>query len=189
VDRFRTAPTALAALLVAAATTGCGGPSAHVRDAAGGDDHEVVYDSATFQLARGERIQIIFFRRTAAPIGEADPDFEYVLLELPERRKYGWVREDGVPVYRWVRVAGRDQLWRGVSGLADMRLSNEKRKLALEADVTMEPLRGEGTEVHVWSADLKCPEDMARTQGLVNRYAEWLLSLVKPDEATEGAAE
>jgi hypothetical protein len=166
--------------LVAGLAAGCGGPRAAVRYAAGKPDETVAYDTATYQFARDRKVQILLYRRTAAPIGEADPDFEYVCLEIPERAKYGWLKEDHVPVYRWVRQYGRDTVWQGTAGQVTLRFGDGRRHLHLDFRMTMEPLgAGEGGG-HILSGRVKCLEDAARTQGLVNRYGEWLRSLLQP---------
>ena len=166
--------------LVAGLAAGCGGPQAAVRYAAGKPDETVAYDTATYQFARDRKVQILLYRRTAAPIGEADPDFEYVYLEVPERPKYGWLKEDHVPAYRWVRQYGRNTVWQGTAGQVTLRFGDARRHLHLDFRMTMEPLGAAEGGGHILSGRIKCLEDAARTQGLVNRYGEWLRSLLPP---------
>ena len=170
----------VAATLTLVAAGGCGGPRAYISRAAGGEDETVRYDSATFQLARGRRVQVILFRRTPAPIGEADPDFDYVYFELPERKRFGWVRQDRLPIYRWVRKEGRDQVWLSASGEARMKFGDYKQHMHFEFHVTMAPVGETGGSPYLFSGQIKCREDVVRTQGLMNRYGEWLESLVAP---------
>ncbi|HUX00405.1 MAG TPA: hypothetical protein VMY35_05430 [Phycisphaerae bacterium] len=162
---------------------GCG-PSARISSAAGGRDREVSYDSATFQLARGHLVQIILYRRTAAPFGDPDPDFEYVFFQVPEASQFGWLREDNLPIYRWVREGGRDQLWQGTAGEGHIRfgLASGRSRIHFDFHITMVPLRDTGGSVYVYSGDVKCSEDLARTQGLMNRYGEWLARLIATPE-------
>jgi len=153
-------------LLVALAFTASGcGPSARISSAAGGKDQTVSYESATFQLARGHLVQVILFRRTPAPFGDPDPDFEYVFFQVPEDNRFGWVREDNLPVYRWVRENGKDQLWQGTAG---------KGHIHFNFHVILSPIHGTAGGVYVFSGNVKCNEDLPRTQGLLNRYGEWL---------------
>jgi len=166
----------LAALALAAA--GCGRPQATVRYVAGGSDETVFYDSATYQMARGQKIQVILFRRMAAPIGEADPDFEYVFFELPQRLRVGWVREDAMPVYRWVREDHHDRLWAGTSGQARETPGDSAQHLHLDFQVTMEPLAGTPGGSYLLTGHIKCTEDMILTQGMINKYGDWLLNLL-----------
>ncbi|MBM4017484.1 MAG: hypothetical protein FJ288_04005 [Planctomycetes bacterium] len=175
---------AAAAALVLAALAGCGRPQATVRYMAGGPDEAVTYDAAVFQLARGNRVQFFLFRRTAAPVGEADPDHEIVLLELPERSTYGWVKDDNVPAYRWVRRQGRDLVWRGTSGQARMRAADAKQHMHLDFQATLEPLERTPGGAYVLQGGLRFSEDIVLAQGLMNRYGQWLLGLVgkKPPE-------
>ncbi len=182
--------------IVAAAVTsvlaaGCGRPRATILSATGAPDAEITYDSATFQLARGERVQIVFFRRVPAPLGEADPDHEIVVIELPERSVYGWVREDHVQAWRWVHARGpdgrmEDRLWHLASGEAEMDFEDLGLVLDFECHATLVPIGETGGGVWVFEANLEVREDAARTQGLLNRYGEWLRSLVAearaPDE-------
>jgi len=170
--------TAAAALVLAAA--GCGRPEALIRYTTGGPDETVRYDSATFQLARGERVQIVLFRRKAAPIGTAEADFEYLFLELPERRRYGWLRADRVPAYRWVRVGGEDRLWLATAGQVRMRFADGKAHLHLDFRMTMEPVRDTPGAAYVLEGDVKVLEDTFRTQTLITRYGPWLARLVNP---------
>jgi hypothetical protein len=174
----------LAAGLALALAAGCGKPQATVRHMTGGPDETLDYDLAVFQLAKGEKVQIILFHRVAAPVGEADPDFEYTLFELPEREHYGWVRDDNVHVYRWVRHGSRDYLWRGTSGQAGLVPGDAKRHMHFDFQVTMEPMQGTQGGSYVLSGRIKVMEDMVVAQGLENRYGDWLLSLLgmKPKE-------
>jgi len=182
----------LGAAIALVAAAGCGGaPTATIRYVTGGPDETVDYDLAIFQLARGEKVQIMLFRRTAAPVGEADPDFELVFLELPERARYGWVKEDNVPAYRWVRTNSRDHLWCATAGQAAVRSLSDKEHIHLDFQATMEPMPGTPGGVYVLSGQaIKCTEDIVVAQGLMNRYGEWLLTLVgkKPKEPPKPAA-
>jgi hypothetical protein len=181
----------LGAAMALAAAAGCAGrPQASIRYVTGGPDETVRYDLAVFQLARGQKMQVMLFRRTAAPIGEADPDFEFVLLELPERAHYGWVKEDNVPAYRWVRQNSRDHLWQASAGQASMQGPDDKEYVRLDFQATMEPLGGTPGGVYVLSGQVRCTEDIVLAQGLMNRYGEWLLTLVgkKPPEGPQPPA-
>jgi len=182
--------TAKAVVLILGAgvffASGCG-PSARISSAAGGRDQSVSYESATFQLARGHLVEIVLFRRTPAPFGDPDPDFEYVFFQVPERHRFGWVREDNLPVYRWVRENGKDQLWQGTAGEGSLRFGilTDKGHIHFNFHVTMSPIHGTAGGVYVFSGDVKCTEDLPRTQGLMNRYGEWLeriLAAKPPDE-------
>ena len=176
--RRLTRPTILLALatLPIFLLAGCGRPKATVRYVTGGPDETVSYDSGTFQRARNHKVQVVLFRRTAAPIGEADPDFEYVFLELPDRPHYGWLKEDRIPAYRWVRQGGRDRIWLATAG--QVRLTLLGRILRLDFRTTMEPVAGTPGGAYVLAAVVRCPEDLVRTQGLINRYGQWLQSLL-----------
>jgi len=183
--KTRAAVWTLAAVALAAA--GCGRPQATIRYVAGGPDETVTYSSTTYQLARGQKVQVVLFRRTAAPIGEADPDFEYVFFELPERARSGWVKEDNMPVYRWVREGHRDQVWAGTTGQARQTSGDSKQHLHLDFQVTMEPVAGttgpygsglNKDGAYLMTGNIKCAEDMVMTQGLINKYGDWLLSLL-----------
>jgi len=176
-----------AAVLVLAAA-GCGRPEAVVRYTTGGPDEAVRYDSATFQLARDDKVQMVFFRRTAAPIGTADPDFEYVFLELPEKKRYGWLREDRVPAYRWVRAAGEDHVWLATAGQVRMRFADGKEHVHFDFRMTMEPVRGTAGAAYILEGDVKVLEDTFRTQSLITRYGPWLARLVNPEAKAEGEA-
>ncbi len=195
---FTQRPCLTAALLVlitasalVACAASCGGcaPSARISSAAGGRDRSVSYDSATFQLARGHLVQIILYRRTAAPFGDPDPDFEYVFFQVPEASQFGWLREDNLPIYRWVRQGGRDQLWQGTAGEGHIRfgLASDRSHIHFDFHITMVPLRDTGGSVYIYSGDVKCDEDLARTQGLMNRYGEWLARLITTPPAESGA--
>jgi hypothetical protein len=171
--------TVLAAAGALAAAAGCGGqPKAAVRYMTGGPDEIVKYDLAVYQMARGEKMQVMLFRRTAAPVGEADPDFELVLLELPHRDRYGWVKEDDVQAYRWVRQNSRDSLWRAASGQVSMRGIDDSSHIHLDFQTTMEPMASTPGGAYVFSGSVQCNEDIIQAQGLKNRYGDWLLTLV-----------
>jgi hypothetical protein len=182
--------TAKAAVLILGAgalfASGCG-PSARISSAAGGKDQTVSYESATFQLARGRLVAIILFRRTPAPFGDPDPDFEYVFFQVPERDHFGWVREDNLPIYRWVRENGKDQLWRGTAGEGSLRFGilTDKGHIHFNFHVTMSPIHGTAGGVYVFSGNVKCNEDLPRTQGLMNRYGEWLERILATKPADE----
>lgn len=163
---------------------GCGKPQAAVRYAVGKPDEKVAYDTATYQFARDRKVQILLFRRTPAPIGEADPDFEYVCLEIPEQSSYAWLKDDNVPAYRWVRQYGRDTVWKGTAGQVTFRFGDNKRHLHLKFHMTMESLGATEDGGHIVSGRVKCLEDTVRTQGLINRYGAWLESLVQPAPAS-----
>jgi len=170
----------LAAAVAAIGAAGCGKPHATIRYATGGPDEQVRYDSATFQLARQRKVQIILFRRTAAPIGEADPDFEYLFFQLPERARYGWLRDDGVPAYRWVRQGGQDRVWLGTAGQVRLRMRDSKQRMHFDFRATMEPVAGTPGGAYVLAGNPKVVEDTVKTQSLINRYGEWLASIVNP---------
>ena len=55
---------ALAALALAA-VMGCGGPQATIRYMSGGMQEKVAYDSATYQLAKGNKVQVLYGRMWA----------------------------------------------------------------------------------------------------------------------------
>jgi hypothetical protein len=171
--------TVLAAAIALTAAAGCGSqPRASVRYMTGGPDETVKYDMAIFQMARGEKMQILLFRRTAAPVGEADPDFEFVLLELPQRSRYGWVKEDNVPAYRWVRQNSRDHLWQATAGQMSMRGIDDNRHIHVDFQATMEPIAGTPGGAYVFSGSVQCNDDIVQAQGLMNRYGQWMLTLV-----------
>jgi hypothetical protein len=182
----------LAAAVALTAAAGCGGgqPKAAIRYMTGGPDEAVRYDMAIFQMARGEKIQVLLFSRVAAPVGEADPDFELVLLELPYRSRYGWVKEDDVSAYRWVRQNNRDRLWRAASGQAGMSGIDDSTHIHLDFQTTLEPMPGTPGGPYVFSGKIQCNEDIVQAQGLMNRYGEWLLTLVgkKPKDPPKPAA-
>jgi len=175
----------VAAALSVLGTAGCGKPRATIRYATGGPTEVVHYDSATFQLARGRKVQIILFRRAAAPVGEADPDFEYLFFELPERGQYGWLRDDRVPMYRWVRQRGQDHVWLGVAGQVRMRMRDSKQHMHFDFRVTMEPVAGTHGAAYVLAGTTRVVEDAVETQSLINRYGEWLSSIVNPKPTQE----
>ena len=175
----------VAAALAALAAAGCGNPYVTIQYATGGPDERVDYDSATFQLARGHKVQIILFRRTAANGGEAEPDFEYLFLELPERSRYGWLRDDRVPAYRWVRQGGQDRVWLGTAGQVRLRMRDSKQRMHFDFRVTMEPVAGTPGGAYVLAGKPKVIEDAVKTQSLINRYGEWLSSIVNPEPPKE----
>lgn len=176
--------TAAAAVLAVAVLAGCGGPQASVHYMTGGPDETVGYDMAVFQVARGGKNQIFLFRKTAAPVGVADHDFELTFFEVPEKSHYGWVKEDNVPAYRWVRQEGRDHLWRGTAGQVGIRGIDDLAHIHFDFQTTMEPITGTPGGVYVLSGHVQCTQDIVQAQGLWNRYGDWLLSLVgiKPQE-------
>jgi len=176
--------TVAAAALALLAAAGCGGPQVSIHYMTGGPDETVAYDMAIFQLARGNRIQVFLFRKTAAPVGVADHDFELTFFELPEKSRYGWVKEDNVPAYRWVRQESRDHLWRGTAGQVGIRGATDMEYIRFDFQTTMEPIAGTPGGVYVLSGNVRCTEDIVQAQGLWNRYGNWLLSLVgiKPKE-------
>jgi hypothetical protein len=176
--RIHLTPRVTAALALVLA--GCGGPEATIRYTVGGVDESVRYDLATFQLARDRRVQIVFFRQKAAPIGTADPDFEYVFLELPETKRYGWLREDRLPAYRWVHAGGEDRVWLATAGQVEMRMADQKTHMHFDFRMTMEPVRETPGEAYVLEGDVKVVEDAFRTQSLINRYGPWLAEIVNP---------
>jgi len=184
-QRTRLAPMLTAAALALLAA-GCGRPEAVIRYTTGGPDEVVRYDSATFQLARGDRVQIVLFRRKAAPIGTADPDFEYVFLELPEKKRYGWLRADRVPAYRWVHAAGEDHVWLATAGQVRMRFADAKQHVHLDVRMTMEPVRGTPGAAYILEGNVKVLGDTFRTQTLVTRYGPWLARVVNPEAEAEG---
>ncbi|MFO8012068.1 MAG: hypothetical protein R6X20_02065 [Phycisphaerae bacterium] len=188
-DRIRPAPALTAAAALALAAAGCGRPEAVIRYTTGGPDEAVRYDSATFQLARGDRVQIVLFRRKAAPIGTADPDFEYVFLELPEKKRYGWLRADRVPAYRWVHAAGEDHVWLATAGQVRMRFADGKEHVHFDFRMTMEPVRGTAGAPYVLEGDVKVLEDVFRTHTLVTRYGPWLARIVNPETKPEPEAQ
>jgi len=183
--RWRAAAVLGAAIVLAAGlAAGCGHPRASIRYVAGGPDEPVLYQTATFQLGKERKVQFILLRRQAASIGTGDPDFEYVFLELPEREKYGWLKEDGVPAYRWVHEDGRDHVWLGASGQVQMRPDFlSKDHMHLDFRVTMEPIAGTAGGAYVLGGVVKFREDMVYSQGLMNRYGPWLRSLISPKPA------
>ncbi len=179
----------LIAVAAALAVSGCGPPTAVIRYTTGGPDETVRYDSATFQLARERKVQVVCFRRKAAS-ARTGPDFEYVFLELPEKRRYGWLRQDRVPAYRWVHADGEDYVWLGTAGQVRMRFADSKTHMHLDFRVTMEPVRATPGAAYVLEGDVKVLEDAFRTQNLITRYGPWLGRLVNPEKpapSDEGA--
>ena len=182
---FRPAAALAIAAALALAVAGCGRPEAVIRYTTGGPDEVVRYESATFQLARDDKVQIVLFRRKAAPRGTADADFEYVFLELPERRQYGWLRADRVPAYRWVHVGGEDHVWLATAGQVRMRFADGKEHVHFDFRMTMESVRGTAGAAYVLEGDVKVYEDTFRTQTLITRYGPWLGRIVNPDTKAE----
>jgi len=172
-------------LMAATLAAGCGGPQARILYMSGGPDETVRYDLAVYQLAKGAKVQAILFRKTAAPIGDADPDFEYVFFELPEKETFGWIKDDHVPAYRWVRQGGRDRVWRGATGRVTESSGDNKEHLHLVFRVTMEPAAGTPGGPYELSGNVKFTEDMVMTTGLMNRYSDWLRTILgeKPKPA------
>jgi len=179
---------AAAAALALVCLAGCGHPHATVQHMSGGVDQDITYDSTTFQLAKDYRVQILLFRRTAAPIGTADPDLEYVFFELPEKDDYGWLKGDRLPIYRWVREGGSDHVWLGTSGQATMAMGDSKQHMHFTFRVTMEPVGDTPGDAYVFTGKFKVVEDAFRTQSLINRYGPWLGSLVNPKPEVPAAA-
>jgi hypothetical protein len=175
----RLATVAAGVALAIATAAGCGPPEATVRQALSGAETTVTYDTATFQLARGARVQFVLFRRVGAPLGTADPDFEFVYLELPERARYGWLRQDDVPVRRWVHEDGVDHVWRGTAGRAALDFARAKRVAELDFRVTLEPAGPTSGGILTYGGDVRFAEDVLRTQGLLNQYAERLDRLLE----------
>jgi hypothetical protein len=166
-------------VLAAGLAAGCGGPPrATLRYAASSLDETIQYDVAVYQLARNDKVQIVLLRRTAAPVGTADPDFEYVFMELPERSSYAWVKEDDVPAYRWVRREGGNHIWQGTGGRISEWEGDDKTHLHLKFEVTFEPVAGTAGGPYILSGNIRLPEDVVIAQGLVNRYGGWLWSIL-----------
>jgi hypothetical protein len=170
----------LAALALVLGAAGCGGshPQATIRYMTDGPDETVTYDMAVYQLARNDKIQIFLFKRVAAPIGMADADFEYIFFELPETASYGWLKEDDVPVYRWIRHEGRNHVWVGNAGQASERLADDKTSLTFKFQVTLEPTAGTAGGAYILNGRIACKEDVVAAQGLVNRYGTWLMTIL-----------
>jgi len=169
----------------ALAVAGCGASEVTLRHTAAGIEEVVRYDSATFALARDRKVHVVLFRQMGIAAGAAKPDVEYVFLELPEKRRYGWLRDDRVPAYRWTHVSSRDDVWLGTVGRVRLRFADAKQRLRLDVEMTMHPVGGTGGEPYVFQADLWLAEDAVRTQDLINRYGPRLASLVDQAEATE----
>jgi len=177
-DFVRSCGVLLVGLGVAAGVAGgCATSKVAIRHAAGEADEALRYDSITYQKARDQKIQIVLFHRMAAPLGEGDPDFEYVFLEFPESATYGWLKEDKVPIYRWVRQGKKDTIWQGTSGQVTLHFAPGDDHVHAEFHMTMEVVRGEGDSL-VMTGNIVCPENSARTQGLVNRYGGWLETML-----------
>jgi hypothetical protein len=186
--RGRLAAEVLAAMALAVAGCQPGRPAGQgfVREAAGQPDVPLRYPSATYQLARGGRVHMVLFRRLA---GEAEPsagpdagDFEYVFLDLPERPHYGWVREDAVPAWRWVRQGGRDRVWHAASGRAALGFSPDKASIQARIEATLVPLVPPEGPVEILKGGAVLREDVRRTQGLLNKYGGPLHALVAEAE-------
>lgn len=180
---------AIAAALVGAIALGggCGRPRATIEHVTGGRQETVEYDLAAFQLVRGHKVQVVMFRRAAAPVGQADADFEYLFMEIPEKATYGWLRADDVPAYRWVHKGGKDRVWLATAGQIEMRKGDGGRHIHLDFRATMEPVAGTGGGAYVIGGDVKMIEDPVRTQSLITRYGAWLGSILKPTGPATGA--
>jgi hypothetical protein len=188
----RLVPVLMLAAVVLTLASGCGGkPQASIRYMAGNSDAAVTYDVAVFQLARDQKVQVILYHRVAAPIGTADPDFEYVFFEVPQADSYGWLREDNVPAYRWVHQAGKNLVWRGTAGQIKESMAIDETSMRLRFEVTMEPAAGMPGAPHILSGSIGMDEDIVTAQGLMNRYDEWLRTILgqpprpKPAAATK----
>ena len=168
----------LAAAMLLIAAGGCGWPQATIRYVGGGPDETVHYDLTVYQLAKDVKVQVVLYHRTAAPVGDADPDFEYVFFELPEQAEFSWIKDDGVPMYRWVRQNGRNTVWRGTSGRSRVMPSIDKTHMHFIFQVTMEPVAGTPGGAYVLNGDVRCAEDMIATQSLIRRYGEWLMTIL-----------
>lgn len=181
-ERLTTGLLAAMALVGAACQPGRPAGQGLVREDAGQPDEPLRYQSATYQLVRGGRVQVVLFRRLA---GEADPsagpdagDFEYVSLDLPERSHYGWLREDAVPAWRWVREGGRDRVWHAASGRAVLGFSPDKASIQARIEATLVPLVPPEGGVEILKGRAALREDVRRTQGLLNAYGGPLQALV-----------
>ena len=172
-----TAAPAMAAALLAGAGAGCAAPQATVRCDSGGPAETVVYGVARYQYARGPKVQVVLVRRPVAPAGEPEADFEYVYFELPDQDRYGWLAEDKVPVYRWLREGGRDTVWLGTAGEVREWTFGGRETMGLAFRVTFDPLVGDGRP-HVFSGHLVMKEDVIATQGAINRYGVQLMALL-----------
>ena len=143
------------ALAVLVSAAGCGGkPQASIRYLAGGSDATVAYDVAVYQLARDQKVQIILYRRVAAPVGTADPDFEYVFFEVPQADSYGWLREDNVPAYRWIHHNGQNQVWRATAGQVKEWVAPDEMSMHFTFEATMDPAAGTEGTAHILSGRL-----------------------------------
>lgn len=168
-----------AVLVLATMAAGCGDrPQALVRHTEGGVDETVNYNLATYQLAKDHKVQIVLFRRAAAPIGQADPDFEYVFLEIPDGGQYGWLKEDNVPAWRWLHEDGRDRIWTATAGQVKLRIAGYVRHVHLDFKATMEPIAETSGGPYIFSGKILCAEDMVVTQNEINRYGHWLRSIL-----------
>jgi hypothetical protein len=186
--------TGLAAALVAGAACWpgrSGGLFGPTRDAGGQAGQTLRYQSATYQLARGGRIHVVLLRRLGGEVAPGDSprsaeasagpdadDFEYVFFDLPERSHYGWVRQDDLPAWRWVRLAGRDRVWHAVAGHVALRFAPDKATAQAQLDVTLEPRVPRGGAPDTLNGRVALREDVLRTQGLVNEYGGRLATLL-----------
>jgi len=168
--------TAVASLALAVGA-GCSAPQATVRYDSGGPGETINYDIARYQYARGPKVQIVLVRRPVAPSGTAEADFEYVYFELPDQDKYGWLPEDKVPVYRWLREGGRDAVWLGTAGQVQMLALGGRETMGLDFRVDFDSLVGDGRH-HVFSGHLDLKEDVVATQGFINRYGVPLMAML-----------
>jgi hypothetical protein len=170
----------LAALALVLGAAGCSSahPQATIRYMTDGPDETVTYDMAVYQLARNDKVQVFLFKRVAAPIGMADADFEYVFFELPETSSYGWLKEDDVPVYRWIRHDGRNHVWVGNAGQASQFMTDDKTSMTFKFQVTLEPTAGTAGGAYILNGRVECKEDVVAAQGLLNRYGTWLMSVL-----------
>jgi len=181
--RRRAGAVAFLAAAVSLALAGCGTPEAALRDEADGAEEPVWYETAIFALARGGKIRIVLFRQmgTAGAPGEAD--FEYVFLDLPEKRRYGWLRDDRVPAYRWTHTLGQDRIWLGTMGHVSLRFFDNKQRLRLDLEMTMRPVGETAGRPYVYEAEMWVTEEVVRTQELIDRYGARLAALVEQAES------
>jgi hypothetical protein len=166
--------------LAAALAAGCGGrPEARLQYVQAGTEETVIYESGTYELVRDGKVRIVLFAWDQPPPRPADAGFEYVSLEIPERKTYGWLRQEGVPAYRWVHRDGRDHVWLGTAGQVRMRPAQDKRHVHVDLRMTMEPVAGTVAEAFVFLGDLRFKEDSLLTQGLINRFGPRLGEIVR----------
>jgi hypothetical protein len=170
---------AILAMAAALAGVGCGGGAqqATVRYDMGGPEEITVYSTVAYQYAKGEKVQVVMVRRPVAPAGTPEADFEYVYFELPNRDRYGWLAEDKVPVYRWVREAGRDTVWLGMAGNVRESTFGGRETMGFHFEVTMDPLVGDGRP-HVFSGAVQMKENVVAVQGFINHYGLQLMALL-----------